>query len=102
IQTLLKEYNKTKSKTFTEIIDFHYQFETIHPFQDGNGRVGRLILFKECLKNGVVPFIIEDELKMFYDRGLQNWKTEKGFLTDTCLSAQDKFKKHLDYFRIKY
>ncbi|MEG0091247.1 MAG: Fic family protein [Oscillospiraceae bacterium] len=102
IQTLLKEYNETKTKTFQEIIDFHYQFEAIHPFQDGNGRVGRLILFKECLKNGIVPFIIDDELKMFYYRGLQNWKTEKGFLTDTCLAAQDKFKKHLDYFRIKY
>ncbi|MEG7531976.1 MAG: Fic family protein, partial [Hungatella sp.] len=102
IHTLLKEYNKTKVKTFSEIIDFHDQFESIHPFQDGNGRVGRLILFKECLRNGIVPFIIDDELKMFYYRGLQNWKSEKGFLTDTCLSAQDKFKKYLDYFRIKY
>ncbi|MEG0565363.1 MAG: Fic family protein, partial [Hungatella sp.] len=102
IHTLLKEYNKTKVKTFSEIIDFHDQFESIHPFQDGNGRVGRLILFKECLRNGIVPFIIDDELKMFYYRGLQNRKSEKGFLTDTCLSAQDKFKKYLDYFRIKY
>ncbi|MEG2350954.1 MAG: Fic family protein [Hungatella sp.] len=102
IHTLLKEYNKTKVKTFSEIIDFHDQFESIHPFQDGNGRVGRLILFKECLRNGIVPFIIDDELKMFYYRDLQNRKSEKGFLTDTCLSAQDKFKKYLDYFRIKY
>ncbi|MEG0998414.1 MAG: Fic family protein [Clostridiales bacterium] len=102
INILLKEYNQTKAKTLSEIIEFHYQFEAIHPFQDGNGRVGRLILFKECLRNGIVPFIIDEELKMFYYQGLQNWELEKGFLTATCLSAQDKFKKYLDYFRIKY
>ena len=80
----------------------HYQFETIHPFQDGNGRVGRLIMFKECLKNNIVPFIIDEDLKMFYYRGLSEWNNEKGYLTDTCLAAQDKFKKYLDYFKIPY
>jgi Fic family protein len=85
-----------------EIIDFHYHFESIHPFQDGNGRVGRLIAFKECLKNNIVPFIIDDNLKMFYYRGLKEWKNERGYLLDTCLSAQDKFKKYLDYFKIPY
>ena len=80
----------------------HYQFETIHPFQDGNGRVGRLIMFKECLKNNIVPFIIDEDLKMFYYRGLSEWNNEKGYLTDTCLAAQDKFKKYLDYFKVPY
>ena len=79
-----------------------YIFETIHPFQDGNGRVGRLIMFKECLKNNIVPFIIDEDLKMFYYRGLSEWNNEKGYLTDTCLAAQDKFKKYLDYFKIPY
>ena len=74
----------------------------IHPFQDGNGRVGRLIMFKECLKYNIVPFIIEDNLKMFYYRGLMEWDNEKGYLTDTCLTAQDKYKAYLDYFRIGY
>ena len=80
----------------------HYQFETIHPFQDGNGRVGRLIMFKECLKYNIVPFIIEENLKLFYYRSLKEWYNEKGYLTDTCLTAQDKYKAYLDYFRIPY
>ncbi|MCC8107391.1 MAG: Fic family protein [Clostridiales bacterium] len=102
MRQLIAEYNSAESKTFEEILDFHYRFESIHPFQDGNGRVGRLIMFKECLKNNIVPFIIEDDLKMFYYRGLANWKTEKGYLTDTCLTAQDRFRAYLDYFRIAY
>ena len=84
-------------KTFEDILDFHVKFERIHPFQDGNGRVGRLIMFKECLKYNIVPFIIEDNLKMFYYRGLKEWDNEKGYLT-----AQDKYKAYLDYFRITY
>ena len=99
---LLREYNADKDKTLEDIIDFHVRFESIHPFQDGNGRVGRLILFKECLRNGIVPFIIGDDMKLFYYRGLHEWSREKGYLTDTCLAAQDDFKKYLDYFRIKY
>ena len=102
MQKLLKRYNASKTKVLTEILDFHYNFESIHPFQDGNGRIGRLIMFKECLKNNIVPFIIDDEIKLFYYRGLKEWKNEKGFLTDTCLSAQDKFKAYLDYFKIDY
>ena len=97
---LLSQYNKNKIKTLEELIAFHYEFESIHPFQDGNGRVGRLILFKECLRNDIVPFIIEDEIKQFYYRGLAEWKNEKGYLMGTCLSAQDKFKTYLEYFRI--
>jgi len=102
LKKLLAEYNAVKEKTLTEIIDFHVRFESIHPFQDGNGRVGRLIMFKECLRNGIVPFIIDDDMKLFYYRGLHEWSGEKGYLTDTCLAAQDKFKKYLDYFRIGY
>lgn len=102
IKKLLAEYNAVKDKTLEEIIDFHVRFESIHPFQDGNGRVGRLIMFKECLRNGIVPFIIDDDMKLFYYRGLHEWSGEKGYLTDTCLAAQDKFKKYLDYFRIGY
>lgn len=102
IRTLLAEYNSNKEKKFDDILDFHYRFERIHPFQNGNGRVGRLILFKECLRNNIVPFIIDESHKMFYYRGLREWTNERGFLRDTCLSAQDKFKAWLDYFRIKY
>lgn len=102
IKTILKDYNQKDEHTLEEIIDFHYRFETIHPFQDGNGRVGRLIMFKECLKNNIVPFIIDEDLKMFYYRGLSEWNNEKGYLMDTCLAAQDKFKKYLDYFKVPY
>lgn len=102
MQALLAAYSAKKAKTLEDILDFHVRFERIHPFQDGNGRVGRLIMFKECLKYGIVPFIIEDNLKMFYYRGLKEWGREKGYLTDTCLTAQDRYKAYLDYFRIKY
>lgn len=102
ISALLKEYNSIKEKTFDDILDFHCRFESIHPFQDGNGRVGRLIMFKECLANGFVPFIIMDELKMFYYRGLQQWHSIKEYLRDTCLSAQDNYKVLMDYYRVEY
>lgn len=102
MKSLLTEYNGKDKKTFEDILDFHVKFERIHPFQDGNGRVGRLIMFKECLKYNVVPFIIDDNLKLFYYRGLKEWNNEKGYLTDTCLTAQDKYKAYLDYFRIAY
>lgn len=102
MQDLLKNYNALPVKTFEDIVAFHVAFERIHPFQDGNGRVGRLILFKECLKYNIVPFIIEDNLKLFYYRGLKEWDREKGYLMDTCLTAQDRFKAYLNYFRISY
>lgn len=102
IKSLLDEYNSKNKITFDDILDFHVRFEKIHPFQDGNGRVGRLIMFKECLKNNIVPFIISDELKMYYYRGIKNWSNEKGFLRDTCLATQDSMKQVLDYFGVKY
>lgn len=102
MKTLLAEYQALPEKTFDDLLDFHHRFEAIHPFQDGNGRVGRLILFKECLRFGIIPFIITGDLKMFYYRGLQSWSTERGYLRDTCLTAQDAFKKRLDYFKIPY
>ena len=102
MKVLLAEYNGKDEKTFEDILDFHVKFERIHPFQDGNGRVGRLIMFKECLKYNIVPFIIEDNLKLFYYCGSKEWNNEKGYLTDTCLTAQDKYKAYLDYFRIEY
>ncbi len=98
MKSFLMEYNGKKRKTFEDILEFHVKFERIHPFQDGNGRVGRLIMFKECLKYNIVPFIIEDDLKMFYYRGLKEWNIEKGYLTDTCLTAQDRYKAYLKYF----
>ena len=102
MKALLASYNAKEEKSLEDIIDLHQKFETIHPFQDGNGRVGRLVMFKECLANGIVPFIITEELKLFYYRGLKEWGHVNGFLTDTCLTAQDYYKKLLDYFKIKY
>lgn len=102
ISKLLSDYNAVSNHTLEQIIAFHHDFECIHPFQDGDGRIGRLILFKECLKNNIVPFIIEDDLKVFYYRGLYEWNHEHRYLVDTCLTAQDRFKAYLDYFRIPY
>lgn len=102
MKALLQEYNSKRSKTLEDIIDFHHRFECIHPFQDGNGRVGRLVMFKECLAHGHVPFIITDDLKLFYYRGLQHWPRIKGYLLDTCLTAQDRYKELLSYFKVKF
>ena len=102
MKSLLGSYNLLSQHTLEEIIDFHVHFEQIHPFQDGNGRVGRLLMFKECLANGIVPFIITDELKLFYYRGLGEWNRVRGYLMDTCLTAQDQYKSILDSFRIQY
>ena len=102
IKELLKKYNLKQKVTVEDIIEFHYEFEKIHPFQDGNGRVGRLIMLKECLKHNIVPMIINEELKFYYYRGLKEYKNVKGYLVDTCLFAQDIVKTYLDYFKIKY
>lgn len=101
MKQLLKEYNYVKNRELEDIIAFHVDFENIHPFQDGNGRVGRLIMFKECLRNGIVPFIIGDDMKEFYYRGLHEWKNERGYLMDTCLAAQDRFLAYMEYFGLK-
>ena len=102
LANLLKEYNGIKHKSLDDLLDFHVRFERIHPFQDGNGRVGRLLLFKECLACGIVPFIITEELKIYYYRGLQNWPETPGYLRDTCLTAQDHYTATLDYFHIRH
>ena len=102
LKKLLAQYNDKKEKNLEDIIDFHVKFERIHPFQDGNGIVGRLIIFKECLNYGIVPFIIQDDLKLFYYRGISQWGKENGYLMDTCLTGQDRFVKYLDYYKIAY
>jgi Fic family protein len=102
VKELLTDYYNIEKKTFEDIINFHYQFEIIHPFQDGNGRVGRLLMFKECLANNIVPFIIDEDLKLFYYRGLQEWAHIKEYLLDTCLTAQDDYKTILRYFEITF
>ena len=102
MRDLLMNYNALPAKTFEDVVAFHVAFEQLHPFQDGNGRVGRLILFKECLKYNIIPFIIDDNLTLLYSRGLKEWDREKGYLMDTCRIAQDHFKAYLDYFRISY
>lgn len=102
MKALLATYHAIQKIQFDDILDFHVRFERIHPFQDGNGRVGRLIMFWQCLQSNIVPFIITDDLRLFYYRGIQNWGKINGYLRDTCLTAQDNFKGILDYYRISY
>ncbi len=102
MKQLIDTYNSKKEITINDIIEFHHDFEAIHPFQDGNGRVGRLIMLKECLKYNFIPILITDDIKMFYYRGLKNWVNEHGWLIDTCLSGQDKMESLLKMFNIKY
>lgn len=102
MKNLLAWYKGIKKVSFEDIVEFHYHFETIHPFQDGNGRIGRFIMFKECLKNNIVPFYIDDKFKAQYYNGLKQWKSEKGFLLETCRFGQDLYKQLLDYFRVRY
>ncbi len=101
MQKLLFDYHQIKVMTIEDLIAFHYRFATIHPFQDGNGRVGRLILFKECLKYGFIPIMIEDRYKQFYYRGLKEYEREKGYLTDTCLNGQDMYQTLMEYFKVE-
>lgn len=100
IKTLLSDYYAIKEVEFDDILDFHVKFERIHPFQDGNGRIGRLLMFWQCLQSDIIPFIITEDLRLFYYRGLHNWGHVNGYLRDTCLTAQDNFKVLLDYFRL--
>lgn len=102
MKALLFAYNQKKQVTLEDLLEFHVRFECIHPFQDGNGRIGRLIMFKECLKHNIVPFIITEQTKLYYYQGLKEWNQERGYLRDTCLMAQDQFKLVLDYFKIPY
>ena len=102
MKALLDEYNEKENVTIEDVIALHAEFELIHPFQDGNGRVGRLIVLKECLRHNLIPFIIEDSKKNYYYRGLKEWKNERGWLIDTCLDGQDNLKKLLDMFEIQY
>lgn len=102
MKALLADYNALKKAELDDIIDFHVRFERIHPFQDGNGRVGRLLLFWQCLQNGIVPFIITEDLRLYYYRGIQNWGETNGYLRDTCLTAQDNYTAIIDYFKIKH
>jgi len=102
MKALVAEYNALRHVTFDDVLDFHVQMERIHPFQDGNGRVGRLVMFWQCLQADIVPFIVTEDLRLFYYRGIQHWGDVNGYLRDTCLTAQDSFRTLLDYFKIKY